>query len=434
VGRPNVGKSTLFNRFVGKRLALVDDTPGVTRDRREGEGRLFDLDFTVIDTAGMDEVRDDSLEARMRAQSERAIAEADAVLFLLDARAGVTAAEEILADELREAARPVLVLANKCEGVAGEAGWAEAFSLGLGEPVAFSAEHGTGLDAVYDFLQPIASAIAAAEAEAQPDSGEPLQLAIVGRPNVGKSTLINRLIGEDRLLTGPEAGITRDAISVEWAYKDRPLKLVDTAGMRRKTRVSEKLEKLAVADGLRAVRFAHVVALVVDATQGLDKQDLQIAEHTVDEGRGLVIALNKWDAVQDREAALQAVRDRLQRSLPQVKGIPLVTVSGLKKTRLATLLDEGFRIYDLWNTRVATPDLNQWLTEVTGAHPPPASGGRSNRIKYISQPKARPPTFVVFCSRPKALPESYLRYLENELRHDFDLPGVPIRFQVKKRS
>jgi len=434
VGRPNVGKSTLFNRLVGKRLALVDDTPGVTRDRREGEGRLFDLEFTVIDTAGMDEVRDESLEARMRAQSERAIAEADAVLFLLDARAGVTAAEEILADELREALRPVFVLANKCEGAAGEAGWAEAFSLGLGEPVAFSAEHGTGFDAVYDFLQPIGAAIATAEAEAPPEGGEPLQLAIVGRPNVGKSTLINRLIGEDRLLTGPEAGITRDAISVEWQYGARPLKLVDTAGMRRKTRVAEKLEKLAVADGLRAVRFAHIVALVVDATQGLDKQDLQIAEHTVDEGRGLVIALNKWDAVRDRDAALRAVRDRLQRSLPQVKGIPLVTVSGLKKTRLETLLDEVFRIYDLWNTRVATPDLNQWLTEVTASNPPPASGGRANRIKYISQPKARPPTFVVFCSRPRALPTAYLRYLENELRHDFDLPGVPIRFQVKKTS
>jgi GTP-binding protein len=434
VGRPNAGKSTLFNRLVGKRLALVDDTPGVTRDRREGEARLFDLDFTVIDTAGMDEVRDDSLEARMRAQSARAIAEADAVLFLLDARAGVTAAEEILADELREASRPVLVLANKCEGASGEAGWAEAFALGLGEPVAFSAEHGTGMDAVYEFLQPIARALETAEAEARPEGGEPLQLAIVGRPNVGKSTLINRLIGEDRLLTGPEAGITRDAISVEWQYKDRPIKLVDTAGMRRKTRVSEKLEKLAVADGLRAVRFAHIVVLIVDATQGLDKQDLQIAEHTVDEGRGLLVALNKWDAVTDREGALQAVRDRLQRSLPQVKGIPLVTVSGLKKTRLDTLLDESFRIYDLWNTRVATPDLNQWLTEVTGAHPPPASGGRSNRIKYISQPKARPPTFVVFCGRPKDLPDTYLRYLENELRHDFDLPGVPIRFQVKKTS
>jgi GTP-binding protein len=433
VGRPNVGKSTLFNRLIGRRQALVDDTPGVTRDRREGEAHLFDLAFTVVDTAGMDEVRDDSLEARMREQSARAVEEADAVLFLLDARAGVTAAEEILAEELREAARAVLVLANKYEGEAGESGWAEAFSLGLGEPVAFSAEHGTGLDAVHAFLTPIAEAAAAAEAETAPEGGEALQLAIVGRPNVGKSTLINRLIGEDRLLTGPEAGITRDAISVTWSYRDRPVKLVDTAGMRRKTRVTEKLEKLAVADGLRAVRFAHVVALVVDATQGLDKQDLQIAEHTIDEGRGLVLALNKWDAVADKDAALGAVRDRLQRSLPQVKGIPLVTVSGLRNQRLDALLDAALRIYDLWNTRVATPDLNQWLTEVTAANPPPSSGGRFNRIKYISQPKARPPTFMVFCSRPKELPEAYLRYLENELRHDFDLPGVPIRWQVRRR-
>jgi GTP-binding protein len=432
VGRPNVGKSTLFNRLIGKRLALVDDTPGVTRDRREGAARLFDLDFTVVDTAGMDEVRDDSLEARMRAQSARAIAEADAVLFLLDARAGVTAAEEILAGELRETARPVLLLANKCEGEAGEAGRLEAFGLGLGEPVAFSAEHGLGIDAVYEFLKAIDVEREAADAAAEEPAGDILQLAIVGRPNVGKSTLINKLVGEDRLLTGPEAGITRDSIALDWHWRDRPIKLVDTAGMRRKSRVEAKLEKLSVADALRAVRYAHVVGLVIDATQGLDKQDLQIAEHTIEEGRALVLALNKWDAVADRDAARQAVRDRLQRSLPQVKGIPLVTLSGLRGKGLEALLDEGFRVYDLWNTRVATPDLNAWLAEVTAAHPPPSARGRSNRIKYISQPKARPPTFVLFCTRPKEVPDAYLRYLENELRHDFALPAVPIRWQLRK--
>ena len=433
VGRPNVGKSTLFNRLVGKRLALVDDTPGVTRDRREGEGHLFDLSFTVVDTAGMDEVRDDSLEARMRTQSAQAIAEADVVLFMLDARAGVTAAEEILADELRESARPVIPLANKCEGASGEAGRLEAFTLGIGEPVAFSAEHGIGLDEVYEFLKPRDAALAAAEAEAEDATADDtMQLAIVGRPNVGKSTLINRLVGEDRLLTGPEAGITRDSIAIDWSYKGRPIKLVDTAGMRRKVRVTEKLEKLAVADGLRAVRFAHVVALLVDATQGLDKQDLQIAGHTIDEGRALVVALNKWDAVEDRDAALQAVRDRLQRSLPQVKGIPVITMSGRKGKGLSGLLDAAFNVYDLWNRRVSTPDLNEWLTEVTGHHPPPSAKGRANRIKYVSQPKARPPTFVLFCNRPKELPDAYVRYLENELRHDFDLPAVPIRWQVRK--
>ena len=446
VGRPNVGKSTLYNRLTGRRTALVDDTPGVTRDRREGEGKLFDLTFRLFDTAGLEDVDDDSLEARMRRQSEIAIEQADVVLMMLDARAGVTATDEIFADKLRRGDKPVLVLANKCEGQAGQAGLAEAFTLGLGTPVAFSAEHGLGLEEVHDLLSEVvkttgggdepaadseAEGVTGAEPETEVDPG-PLRLAIVGRPNAGKSTLVNRLLGEERLLTGPEAGITRDSIAVDWVYKDRAIKLVDTAGLRRKSRVDQKLEKLAVADALRAVQFAHVVVLVIDGEQGLDKQDLTIANQTIEEGRGLVLALNKWDAIGDRDAARNAITDRLTRSLPQVKGVPVVPVSGLKGTGMEKLLDQVMRVYDLWNRKFATPDLNQWLGEVEAANPPPSVGGKRCRLKYISQPKARPPTFVLFCSRPKDLSDAYLRYLENELRHDFDLPAVPVRFQLKK--
>jgi GTP-binding protein len=444
VGRPNVGKSTLFNRLVGRRLALVDDTPGVTRDRREGEGRLFDLEFRVFDTAGLEDARDGSLEARMRQQSEAAMAEADVVLMMLDARTGVTATDEVFADQLRRSQVPVVVLANKCEGQAGTAGLAEAHALGLGEVIGFSAEHGLGLDELYDRLKQVADAAAEAPdepddetAEAADDAEEaepagPLQLAVVGRPNAGKSTLINRLLGEDRLLSGPEAGITRDSIAVDWTWRGRDFKLIDTAGLRRKARVHEKLEKLAVADALRAVQFAHVVVLLIDGELGVDKQDLTIANHAIEEGRALVIALNKWDALGDKETAQQAVRDRLQRSLHQVKGVPVVPLSALKGQHLDKLLDAVLRVYDLWNRKFATPDLNQWLHEVEAANPPPMVGGRRIRLKYISQPKARPPTFVLFCSRPKDLPDAYLRYLENELRHDFDLPAVPLRFQLRK--
>jgi GTP-binding protein len=441
VGRPNVGKSTLYNRLTGRRSALVDDTPGVTRDRREGEGKLFDLTFRLFDTAGLEDVDDDSLEARMRRQSEIAIEQADVVLMMLDARAGVTATDEIFADKLRRGDKPVLVLANKCEGQAGQAGLAEAFTLGLGTPVAFSAEHGLGLEEVHELLSEVAQRTGYADdpasdadaegAEDEVDVG-PLRLAIVGRPNAGKSTLVNRLLGEERLLTGPEAGITRDSIAVDWVYKDREIKLVDTAGLRRKSRVDEKLEKLAVADALRAVQFAHVVVLVIDGEQGLDKQDLTIANQTIEEGRGLVLALNKWDAIGDKDAARNAISDRLTRSLPQVKGVPVVPVSGLKGTGMEKLLDQVMWVHDLWNRKFATPDLNQWLGEVEAANPPPSVGGKRCRLKYISQPKARPPTFVLFCSRPKDLSDAYLRYLENELRHDFDLPAVPVRFQLKK--
>jgi GTP-binding protein len=439
VGRPNVGKSTLFNRLVGRRSALVDDTPGVTRDRREGEGRLFDLEFRLFDTAGLEDVDDDTLESRMRRQSEIAIQEADVVLMMLDARAGVTATDEIFADKLRRGDTPVVVLANKCEGQAGAAGLAEAFTLGLGDPIAFSAEHGTGLEELHEQLSAVAGTPAAGEgaeamddADADAEEAGPLRLAIVGRPNAGKSTLVNRMLGEERLLTGPEAGITRDSIQVDWVYKDRPIELVDTAGLRRKARVEEKLEKLAVADALRAVQYAHVVVLVLDGEQGLDKQDLTIANQTIDEGRPLVIALNKWDAIADKDAARSYVEDRLKRSLPQVKGVPVVPVSGLKGTGMEALLDQVLRVHNLWNRKFATPDLNQWLQEVEAANPPPSVGGKRCRLKYISQPKARPPTFVLFCSRPKDLSDAYLRYLENELRHDFDLPAVPVRFQLKK--
>ena len=436
VGRPNVGKSTLFNRLVGKRVALVDDQPGVTRDRHEGEGWIFDLAFTVVDTAGLEDVRDESLESRMRAQTEAAIESADAALFLIDARAGVTPLDEAFARQLRRGKTPVILAANKSEGRAAEAGLLEAFSLGLGEPIALSAEHGGGIDALYDRLQPMIAAYEAAEGETAEDE-DPLQLAVVGRPNVGKSTLINHLIGEERLLTGPEAGITRDSISVEWRFRDRPLRLVDTAGLRRKARVSDRVEKLSAGETARAIDFAHVVVLLLDAAAGsagevMEKQDLTIARRVVEEGRALVLGLNKWDACPDRQATMQALRDRLERSFPQTKGIPVVTLSAREGSGTEKLMQAVFEIYDLWNSRLSTAALNRWLGEVTAAHPPPAPGGRRIRLKYMTQAKTRPPGFVIFCSNAKDLPSSYLRYLENALREDFALPGIPIRIHLRQ--
>jgi len=438
VGRPNVGKSTLFNRLVGRRLALVDDTPGVTRDRREGEAQLYDLVFQAIDTAGFEDVRDESLEARMRAQTERAVAEADVALLVVDARAGITPLDRHFADWLRRGRTPVVLVANKCEGAAGEAGRIEAYGLGLGEPVPISAEHGLGLSDLHDALQAHLPGVpeggeereAAAAAEGVPQGA--MQLAIVGRPNVGKSTLVNRLIGEERLLTGPEAGITRDAIAVDWTYRGRALRLIDTAGLRRRARATEKVEKLSAADTRRAIDFAQVVVLVVDAAMPMEKQDLVIARQVIDEGRALVIAINKWDACTDREATMRAIRDRLARSLPQVQGVPVVTLSALRGQNLDHLMRAVFAAYDVWNQRVPTAALNRWLAEIVAAHPPPAPGGRRVRLRYMTQAKTRPPGFVVFCSRPQALPDSYLRYLENALRRDFDLPGTPIRISLRK--
>jgi len=438
VGRPNVGKSTLFNRLAGKRLALVDDTPGVTRDRREADGGLFDLEFRLVDTAGLEDADDASLAARMREQSQRAVEAADVVLFMVDARAGITPSDELFAEELRKSDRPVIVLANKCEGAAGETGFYEAYELGLGEPVAFSAEHAHGMDELYEQLRTLLAAWQAEQGDEDADTADDgesgvIQLAVVGRPNVGKSTLINRLLGEDRLLTGPEAGITRDAIRVDWHHRGQPMRLVDTAGQRRRARVNDKLEQLAVQDALHAINFAHVVALIADAGEGLDRQDLHIAQSVIEEGRALVVVVNKIDAVADTEAAVKAVRDRLQTSLPQVRGVPVVTLSGLTGRNVADLLDAVLRAYRVWTTKVATPDLNQWLSEVTSAHPPPRGRyGKRIRFKYITQPKARPPTFTLFCSQPTEVPGTYTRYLENELRHDFDLPGTPIRFIYKR--
>lgn len=429
IGRPNVGKSTLFNRLVGRRLAIVDERPGVTRDRREGEGRLFDLSFRVIDTAGLEEMAAESLEGRMRQQTERAVEEAEAVLFLIDARAGVTPLDEHFANWLRRTGKPIVLVANKCEGAAAEAGLLEAHGLGFGEPVALSGEHGLGLDELHERLTPLLAVEDEAEEEAVEDN---LQLAIVGRPNVGKSTLVNQLLGEERMLTGPEAGITRDSIAIPWSYKGRPIRLIDTAGLRRRAKVTDKLERLSAADTLRAVDFAQVVVLLLDAELGLEKQDLTIARRVVDEGRALVIGVNKWDACADRQAAMGAIRDRLERSFPQTRGIPVVTLSALDGKGVDRLMQAVTAAYEVWNKRVPTAALNRWLEEVVAAHPPPAPGGRRVRLKYITQARNRPPTFAVACSRPDALPDSYLRYLENALRQDFDLPGTPIRIHMRR--
>jgi GTP-binding protein len=457
VGRPNVGKSTLFNRLVGKRLALVDDTPGVTRDRRAGDARLGDLRFTILDTAGLEEADARSLEGRMRAQTDEAIRDADAVLFVIDARAGLTPSDEHFANILRRTDTPVILIANKAEGRAGEGGLYESFGLGFGDPIAMSAEHGEGLSDLYDALLPIVeqaeeAAHAGEEAlshvdvsvETEEDEDEetkgpeagtaarPLRVAIVGRPNAGKSTLINRMLGEERLLTGPEAGITRDSISVDWMWHDKHVKLFDTAGIRRKARVQEKLEKLSVADALRAIKFAEVVIVTLDATISFEKQDLQIIELVAREGRAVVIAVNKWDLIEDREEAMQAISDANERYFNQIRGVPIVTMSGLHGRGLDKLMKAAFRAHEMWNRRVSTARLNRWLDGVLVHHPPPAVAGRRIKLRYLTQVKARPPHFVAFCSRPEALPESYTRYLVNGLREAFDMPGTPIRLSYRK--
>ena len=436
IGRPNVGKSTLFNRLGGKRLALVDNMPGVTRDRREADAMLAGAPFRIIDTAGLEDVHDSSLEARMRAQTEQAVRDADVVLFMIDAREGVSALDTLVARDLRRQKTPIILVANKCEGRAGIPGIGEAYGLGFGDPIAISAEHGDGMGDLFDALSPYIDVPRLEDDEDDDEEGGSgrIHVAIVGRPNAGKSTLMNAILGEERVLTSPEAGTTRDSISVDFEHGGRALRLIDTAGMRRRARVSERVEQMAVDDALRAIRLAHVVILVMDAEQVLDKQDLTIARWVLEEGRALVIAVNKWDAVTDRKASAQRLSDRLQTSLPQVLGIPTVTISALRGQKLDALLDSVLKIYDVWNRRVSTGQLNRWLEAMRDAHGPPLAHGRTNKIRYMTQVKARPPTFALFVSQPGELPDSYQRYLVNGLREPFGLVGVPIRLLLRASS
>ncbi|WP_410216986.1 ribosome biogenesis GTPase Der [Paracoccus sp. (in: a-proteobacteria)] len=450
VGRPNVGKSTLFNRLVGKKLALVDDQPGVTRDIREGAGRLGDLRFVVIDSAGLEMAEDDSLQGRMRRLTERAVDESDICLFVVDARIGITAADEYFAEILRRRAKHVIVAANKAEGRAGEAGAMEAYALGLGEPIRISAEHGEGMDDLYRLLVPLSDAIEAerpapieaavdvdvsdedaesgeGEEDWRPSEARPLQLAVIGRPNAGKSTLINKIIGQDRLLTGPEAGITRDSISVTTEFMGTPMRIFDTAGMRKRAKVVEKLEKLSVADGLRAVRFAEVVVVLLDVEIPFETQDLRIADFAETEGRAVVVAVNKWDTEDDKSHKLNEMRASFEKLLPQLRGAPLVTVSAKTGKGLDRLHNAILKAHEVWNRRVSTARLNQWLGAMTESHPPPAPGGRRIRLRYMTQVKTRPPAFIVKATHTDKIPDSYQRYLINGLRTDFDMPGTPIR-------
>jgi len=445
VGRPNVGKSTLFNRLVGKRLALVDDQPGVTRDLREGDARLGDLRFTVVDTAGLEEATDDSLQGRMRRLTERAVGMADACLFLIDARAGLTPTDEVFADILRRSGTPVILGANKAEGRAAEDGVYEAYGVGLGDPIPLSAEHGEGMAELAVALSPMieAAAVRAEEAvtdldvedgEDAPEQTRPLQITVVGRPNSGKSTLINKILGEDRLLTGPEAGITRDSIAVPINWGGTAMRIFDTAGMRKRAKVQEKLEKLSVSDGLRAVKFAEVVVVLLDAAIPFESQDLRIADLAEREGRAVVVAVNKWDIEEAKQEKLRDLKEAFERLLPQLRGAPLVTVSAKTGRGLDRLREAIIRAHEVWNRRIPTARLNSWLAGMVEAHPPPAPSGRRIKLRYMTQAKTRPPGFVVMCSLPEKLPESYSRYLVNGLREDFDMPGTPIRLHMRSQS
>ena len=453
VGRPNVGKSTLFNRLIGLRQALVHDRPGVTRDRRYGDAHIADFNFQAIDTAGYEDAPDTDLDRGMQMQTQRAIEEADAVLLLIDARAGITPIDEQFALQVRKAEKPVVLAANKCEGRAGQPGLIEAFGLGLGDPVPISAEHGEGMA---DLYQALVDAVGHDEEEPEAGGEEPddtggevlgsavlepdlddeaepkaLQLAIVGRPNVGKSTLLNRLLKQERVITGAMPGLTRDAIAVDWEYQGRPIRLIDTAGLRRRARINDSLERLSTSDTIRAIRFAHVVVLMIDATEGLDRQDLAIARHVENEGRALILAVNKWDAVEKRQETLKKITDRLETSLTQLRGIPVVTFSALTGNRVERLMHAVTQIYDTWNVRVPTGKLNRWFAALQEAHPPPLVAGRRLRLRYITQIKRRPPTFAVFATRAGKLPTAYVRYLINGLRNDFGLVGAPIRVLLR---
>ncbi len=452
VGRPNVGKSTLFNRLVGKKIALVDDQPGVTRDLREGNGKLGDIKFTVIDTAGLEDARDQSLQGRMRALTEHAVEISDICLFMIDSRIGVTYMDQTLAAILRKNAKNILLVANKSEGSAGDSGTIEAWGLGLGEPISISAEHGEGMGDLLHALMPFAdrfkeeflASMETAEVDILVDDldqfdddnfkTKPLQIAVIGRPNAGKSTLINKISGEDRLLTGPEVGITRDAVSVSFVWNGTPVKFFDTAGMRKKSKVQDKIEKLSVSDGLRAVKFAEIVVVLLDADIPFEQQDLRIADLAEREGRAVIIAVNKWDLERNKQKKLNNLHEAFERLLPQLKGAPLVTISAKTGKGILQLHTAIMRVYKIWNSRISTAQLNQWLSAMLISHPPPAPNGRRIKMRYITQPKTRPPGFVVMCSNPEKVPKSYSRYLVNGLREDFNLPGIPIRMTLRSQA